>query len=44
MKNWSQDLDVPAGGGLLVSVELEPLPAEDPKQRTPEKSKSSAAP
>jgi hypothetical protein len=42
MKNWGQDLDVPAGGGLLISVQMEPLPSADPQEQTPEKSKGSA--
>jgi hypothetical protein len=45
MKSWSQDVDLPPGGGLLISVQLEPLLAEqDSSKRAAEKLKSGASP
>lgn len=43
MKPWSQDVEVPAGGGLLVSIQLESLPAEENlKKGTPDKPKNAS--
>jgi hypothetical protein len=43
MKPWSQDVEVPAGGGLLVTIQLESLPSEEElKKRTADKPKSAS--
>lgn len=42
MKPWGQQVEVPAGGGLIVSVQLEPLPSDEGQGKlTPGKGRDS---